>query len=79
MRRGKHGIDRDEWRANAHLYAPHGSQLPQTRLTPDDVRAIRRNWPGWSSKRWARHLGVHYRTIQKIQYYETWRHVKEAA
>lgn len=73
-RNSRHRIDRGTWRNEAWLYAPRGNRLPHARLTPDLVREIRAsNEP---HKRIADRLGVHYRTIEKVRQYETWRQVK---
>jgi len=80
-RRGsKHGIDRHEYLASATLYCKRGSDLPQSKLTPDLVRQIRASYqPGDRDNgqhALARRHNVHQRTIEKIVTYETWRHVR---
>lgn len=60
----------------AAINPTRGEAVHTARLTPDKVRAIRINRHGKSAKAMAKELGVHYRTIEKVQYYETWRHVR---
>jgi len=55
--------------------AARGSQLPHARLTESDVRAIRTNVEGKTAAQWARHFGVHLRTIEKVVQFRSWRHV----
>ena len=57
------------WGAKAT--AKRGSDLPHTKLTPDQVAAIRANRHGKTMKALAEEFGVHHRTIQKIKYGET--------
>lgn len=52
-----------------------GNDLPHSRLDPEKVRQIRTNRHGKTPKQWAKELNVHYRTIQKVIYFETWVHV----
>mgnify|MGYP003427074103 CR=1 FL=1 len=52
-----------------------GRDLPQSRLTESDVRAIRINRNGKTAKQLASDFGVHYRTIEKARAYETWTHI----
>ena len=59
----------------AILTARRGVDLPQSRLTPGIVREIRINRHGMTAKEQAAVYGVHFRTIQKVRYYDTWRHV----
>lgn len=75
-RRGsKHGTDRP----NTILYCKRGSDLPQSKLTPDLVREIRASYlPGDKENGQhglARRYNVHQRTIEKIVTYAIWRHV----
>lgn len=79
-RRGsKHDIDRHEYLACATLYCKRGTELPQSKLTPNTVREIsQRHRPGdpqHGQHALARHYNVHQRTIEKIVAYTTWRHV----
>lgn len=62
-------FDYVQWGAKA--LAKRGSDLPQTKLTPDQVAAIRANRHGKTMKALAEEYGVHHRTIQKIKYGET--------
>ncbi len=63
-----------------------GEDLPHAKLTEDDIREIRAMHhykmeqieilnKKYSAKAIAQKYGVHYRTIEKILSYETWRHV----
>lgn len=45
------------------------------KLTEDSVRSIRENRNGRTAKQLASDHGVHFRTIEKINAYETWRHL----
>ena len=69
-------MTRAEYLANPHPYCRRGNDLPHARLTPDLVRAIRRNVHGWTAKQWAQHLGLHIRTIEGVRVFRTWRHVR---
>jgi len=63
-----------------------GEDLPQSRLTDDDVRAIRqlisersellRQARELSNRKIAEKFGVHFRTIDRIATGETWGHVE---
>lgn len=44
-------------------------------LTPEAVRHIRRNRHGLTVRALAALHQVHWRTVEKVQSYETWRHV----
>jgi len=70
-------VNRDQYLSGgmALLFAKRGNELPHARLNEDSVRAIRRNESGLIAKQMARQYQVHYRSIEKIRYYETWRHV----
>ena len=59
----------------AILTARRGIDLPQARLDPGKVKEIRINRHGLTAKEQAILYGVHYRTIEKVRYYDTWRHV----
>lgn len=45
-------------------------------LDPDAVRHIRRNRHGLTMRALAGLHGVHWRTIEKVMAFETWRHVR---
>ncbi len=67
-------------RADYELYGRRATQAVGTdihtaRLTPEDVREIRENRRGLTAKQWATRKGVHYRTIEKIRYFESWAHI----
>lgn len=79
-RRGsKHGIDRHEYLTSATLYCKRGTDLPQSKLTPELVRQIRASYvPGdkeFGQHGLARRYNVHQCTIEKVVTYATWRHV----
>jgi hypothetical protein len=69
-------MTREDYLDSAHVMAKRGVQLTHSKLTEDAVRSIRRNPRGWTAKQWADHLGVHYRTIEKVRSHETWSHVR---
>lgn len=74
--RGKHNITRRDYLCNTLQYAKRGNDLPHAKVNPDIVRKIRiAAEAGATSKSLAAEYGVHYRTIEKIRSYETWRHV----
>lgn len=67
-------MTREEYRnGGAYLTAARGSQLPQARLTPADVRNIRRS--GQTARQLAEQFGVHIRTIDKVRQFISWRHI----
>jgi len=55
----------------AKAMAKRGKDLPHTKLTPDQVAAIRINRHGKTMKALAEEYGVHHRTIQKVIYMES--------
>ena len=72
--------------SGSYVTARRGIDLPQSKLTPDSVREIRRRsqWKAdriaelnakYSAQSIADDMGVHVRTIEKVLRYETWRHV----
>ncbi|HKK47401.1 MAG TPA: hypothetical protein VJ964_17870 [Balneolaceae bacterium] len=62
-------MDRAEYLSRTYEFAPRGNQLPQTKLTPDQVRQCRDY--SKTAREWAAILGVHYRTVEKARHYET--------
>ena len=69
-------LNRDDYRnGGAKRLAKRGTDLPHARLSPDDVRAIRRNVFGKTGKQLAAEFHVHHRTIEKVRSYETWIHI----
>jgi len=60
----------------ARANALRGERLPHSKLKQDDVRRIRQNIFGKTAKQLADEFGVHYRTVEKVLYYETWSHIK---
>lgn len=76
IRRGSRwNLTREEYRAQAVLFASRGSELPQSKLDDDTVRAIRANLERLTARQWALKLGLHYRTIEKVRQFAGWRHV----
>lgn len=69
-------MSRDEYLSRASEFAPRGEQVGVSRLNAEKVRWIRSNPSGLTIREMARALDVHYRTVEKAHYYETWRHVK---
>ena len=68
-------MNRSEYLFTAIFTSKRGVDLPQSRLTPGIVREIRINRHGMTAKEQAKVYGVHFRTIQDVLYYNTWRHV----
>lgn len=68
-------MNREEYRSRAAEFAPRGERVGVSKLDENKVRWIRRNRHGFSCKLQAALLGVHYRTVQKVRYGETWCHV----
>lgn len=60
----------------AKTTALRGEQLPQTKLTVERVREIKRNPRGLTARQLAEQENVHYRTIEKIRHGQTWSHVQ---
>lgn len=87
IRRGsKHNLSRDEWKAGPHAYVKRGLELPQTKLTPLDVIAVRaaaRKRAAMrqeindtlSNEALARQFGVSVRAIERVLAYDTHGHV----
>ena len=83
LRRGsKHNLSREEWQPAPHAYVKRGMELPQTKLTPLDVGAIREaaRWrvelrkeinDTLSNAALARRFGVSERSIERVLAYET--------
>lgn len=79
-------MTRDEYLIRQHEFQPRGMQLPQSKLTPLEVEAIRSAAKQREALRkhirdklsndaLARDLGVHVRTIEKVLARESWGHV----
>lgn len=68
-------MNREEYRSRQRELAVRGEQLPQAKLNESIVRQIRENRRGLTAKQWAKQLGVHQRTIDKVRDYRSWRHV----
>ena len=72
----------DYLNGGAHITAPHGAQLPQSKLTADDVRMIRalvaerdrmdERRRALTNAAIAEKFGLHVRTIEKVIRGETW-------
>jgi DNA-binding transcriptional regulator YiaG len=52
-----------------------GKQLPNAKLDPDAVRAIRENRRGMTDQQQAEQYGVSPNTVFRVRHYEAWRHV----
>ena len=76
-------MTRDEYMIRQHEFQPRGMQLPQSKLTPLEVEAIRSAAKQrealrkhirerLSNEALARDLGVHQRTIEKVLARESW-------
>jgi hypothetical protein len=70
-------MTRAEYVSNAIIIARRGLDLTQSKLSPELVREIRINRHGLTAKAQATKYGVHYRTIEKVRHYETWRHIND--
>lgn len=68
-------MDREEYRSRASEFAPRGERVGVSKLNADSVRWIRSNPSGMTLKAMAERLGVHYRTVEKVHYGETWGHI----
>ena len=64
-------MTRAEYLERAHEFAHRA----RAKLSADEVQAIRANRSGMTAKELAERFGVHYRTIEKAQAVETWRHI----
>lgn len=79
-------MTRDEYLTRTHEFAKRGVDLPQSKLLPLEVVAIREAavrreamrreiTEALSNAALAAKYGVHVRTIEKVLSYEGWRHV----
>jgi len=68
-------MNREDYIVRAKEFASRGESRPNAVMSPEKVRYIRKNPQGKSSKKLAEMLGCHYRTVQKVQYFETWTHI----
>lgn len=79
-------MERDEYQIRAREHALRGMDLPQSKLTPLEVDAIRsaakqrdnlRQYirDNLSNEALAKSFGVHVRTIEKVLQGYTWSHV----
>jgi len=69
-------MNRSEYIPIAYKFASRGADRHNAVLNEEQVRQIRSRGNGVSAKVWAKMFGCHYRTIEKVQYFETWTHVK---
>ena len=80
-------MNRDEWATRAGEFCKRGFDLPQTKVPPLAIVAIREAartreqmrreiTEKYSNAALAKKWGVHPRTIEKILSYETARHIK---
>ncbi|MYN42716.1 hypothetical protein GTP55_25560 [Duganella sp. FT109W] len=79
-------MNRDEWQQRARELAQRGEALPQSKLTDDDVLAIRaaqkerdtqrqRIATELSNAALAHRFGVHVRTVEKVLQRDSWSHL----
>lgn len=71
----RHRVSRSEYLRHPAQWALRGNALSGAKLTAKKVRIIRENRQGKTAKELAAALGVHYRTIEKVRYFQTWVHV----
>ena len=69
-------MNRTEYLIRAREFASRGGSRPNAVMTEDRVRQIRSRGNGVSAKVWAKMFGCHFRTVEKVMYFETWTHVK---
>lgn len=55
--------------------AKRGTALPHAKLNKAKVRYLRSNPKGLTLRQLAAELNVHYRTVERAHYRETWGHV----
>lgn len=71
-------MTRSEYLEVVYQICPRGSDLPQSKLTVEAVRAIRSEWKAYSrhasQKVLAKRYGVSARTIERVLSGETWAH-----
>lgn len=72
-------MERGEYLSRAREFAARGASLSQSKLDSVKVNWIRENKDGHTAKKQAEILGVHYRTVEKVRYYETWTHIRGIA
>ena len=72
-------MERAEYLSRAREFSARGNDLSHSKLDRDKVIWIRVNREGHTAKEQALILGVHYRTVEKVRYYETWAHVRGSA
>lgn len=77
-------MNRFEYEQRSREIAVRGERLPQSKLTDEMVKQIREghqqareHYAQWTAKGIAKRLGLHYRTVEKVLSYETWRHVRD--
>jgi hypothetical protein len=70
-------MTRSEYLSTSISNARRGSDLPQSKLNPELVREIRTNRHGMTAKAQAVKYGVHYRTIEKVRHFASWRHIND--
>lgn len=71
-------MNREEYLERVYQITPRGTELPQSKLTEEAVRAIRRDWRRYSRTASAQVLanrwGVTRRTIERVLSGESWAH-----
>lgn len=68
-------MTREEYRHRAREFAARGERVGVAKLDENKVRWIRQNRQGLTTRAMADRLGVHYRTVEKVRYGETWCHI----
>lgn len=68
-------MGRHEYLQRAREFASRGSDRPNAVLDDHKVKWIRENNEGLTAKQQAQIIGCHYRTVEKVRYYETWVHI----
>ena len=80
-------LNRAEYLSRQHEFTARGVELPQSKLTEENIQAIREAKDKrsdllqhikehLSNAVLAEKFGVHIRTIEKVMDYGSWRHVK---
>ena len=69
-------IQRHDYEVRAHEFCKRGVDLPQSKLTEDDVRDIRKNVKGLTDKQQAEKYNMSSVSIYKIRKYERWSHIQ---
>lgn len=74
MNKRGHHLPREEYILRSREYCKRGHELPQARLTIEQVKEARQY--NKTAKQLAAEFGCHYRTIEKIRHCHTWVQIK---